>query len=60
MQRMSDRFDNVLGCHVHAYYIRCVWLYTYVTPQISPRVTSGPGGEYRDVVDIIIVKQHKL
>ena len=27
---------------------------------IFPRITGGPGGEYRDVVDIIIVKQHNL
>jgi len=25
-----------------------------------PRVTGGPGGEYRDVIDIIIVKQHNI
>ncbi|KAJ0536514.1 hypothetical protein HanPI659440_Chr09g0354231 [Helianthus annuus] len=27
---------------------------------IFPRITGGPGGEYRDVVDIIIVNNHSL
>ncbi|MFS8016299.1 hypothetical protein Hanom_Chr15g01366901 [Helianthus anomalus] len=40
----SFSFRCLLDCH---------------TP-IFPRITGGPGGEYRDVVDIVIVKQHNL
>ena len=33
-------------------------LYDKMSHPNIPRITGGPGGEYRDVVDIIIVKQH--